>query len=72
MSNIIPYGRQHINYNDKKLVTKTLSNQLITTGNEVNRFEKKIKNYLKCKFATVCSSGTSAIFLALALSLIHI
>ena len=66
MSNIIPYGRQHINYNDKKLVTKTLSNQLITTGNEVNRFEKKIKNYLKCKFATVCSSGTSAIFLALA------
>ena len=27
---------------------------------------KKIKNYLKCKFATVCSSGTSAIFLALA------
>ena len=47
MSNIIPYGRQHINYNDKKLVTKTLSNQLITTGNEVNRFEKKNKKLLK-------------------------
>ena len=65
MKNIIPYGKQNINDSDKKAVYKTLSNELITTGEEVQKFENSLKNYLKCKFVTVCNSGTSAIFLAL-------
>ena len=61
----IPYGRQFIDNTDKKSVLKALSNDLITTGPLVERFEKQIKKYLKCKYSYVCSSGTAAIHLAL-------
>ena len=62
---IIPYGKQYIDKNDKLLVSKALSNNLITTGPYVKKFEKKLKEYLKCKFSYVCSSGTAAIHLAI-------
>ena len=61
----IPYGRQFIDKKDKNLVFKSLSNDLITTGPLVKKFEKKITNYLKCKYSFVCSSGTAAIHLAM-------
>jgi dTDP-4-amino-4,6-dideoxygalactose transaminase len=61
----IPYGRQFIDKKDKNLVFKSLSNDLITTGPLVKKFEKKIINYLKCKYSFVCSSGTAAIHLAM-------
>ena len=61
----IPYGRQFIDNSDKKSVLKALSNDLITTGPLVARFERQIKKYLKCKYSYVCSSGTAAIHLAL-------
>jgi len=61
----IPYGKQYIDNEDKKLVLKSLSNRLITTGPIVQKFEKKLQNYLKSKYSYVCSSGTSAIHLAL-------
>jgi len=63
--NLIPYGKQYIDKNDIRLVAKSLRNSLITTGKYVINFEKKIQNYLNCKFATTCNSGTSAIYLAL-------
>ena len=62
---IIPYGKQFIDHTDKKSVLKTLSNDLITTGPQVSKFEKKICDYLDVKYSTVCNSGTSAIYLAL-------
>ena len=61
----IPYGRQFIDNADKKLVLESLSNDLITTGPFVEKFERKIKTYLKCKYSYVCNSGTSAIHLAM-------
>ena len=61
----IPYGRQFIDNADKKLVLESLSNNLITTGPFVEKFERKIKKYLKCKYSYVCSSGTAAIHLAM-------
>ena len=61
----IPYGRQFIDKNDKKLVLSSLSSDLITTGPFVKKFEKNLKNYLKCKYSFVCSSGTAAIHLAM-------
>tara|TARA_B110000037_G_scaffold156519_1_gene176581 strand:- start:1210 stop:2358 length:1149 start_codon:yes stop_codon:yes gene_type:complete len=61
----IPYGRQFIDDADKKLVLESLSNNLITTGPFVEKFERKIKKYLKCKYSYVCSSGTAAIHLAM-------
>ena len=42
----IPYGRQFIDRKDKKLVLNSLSNNLITTGPYVEKFEKQIKKYL--------------------------
>ena len=62
---IIPYGRQHISSSDINAVKKTLKNNLITNGKEVFNFEKKVSNYLKCKYVSSCNSGTSALFLAL-------
>lgn len=61
----IPYGRQFIDNKDIKLVTKSLSNDLITTGPFVKKFEINLKKYLNCKYSYVCNSGTSAIHLAL-------
>jgi dTDP-4-amino-4,6-dideoxygalactose transaminase len=62
---LIPYGKQYIDQDDIRSVSKVLKNEKITSGKEVANFEKKISHYLKCKFAHVCNSGTSAIFLAL-------
>ena len=61
----IPYGKQLIDSNDKKLVLSSLSSELITTGPIVEKFEKQIKKYLNCKYSYVCNSGTSAIHLAM-------
>ena len=60
----IPYGRQYIDKKDIKGVQKTLENDLITSGNEAIKFEKKISSFLNCKYATTCNSGTSAIYLS--------
>ena len=62
---LIPYGRQHISNSDIKAVKKSLKSRLITNGEVVSSFEKKISNYLKCKYVSTCNSGTSALFLAL-------
>lgn len=61
----IPYGRQYIDSTDIKSVLKTLENEKITTGPIVEKFEKEISSYLSCKYSSACSSGTSAIFLAM-------
>ena len=62
---IIPYGRQSIDKIDKSLVLDTLSNDLITTGPYVKKFEIQLSKYLKCKYSYACSSGTAAIHLAM-------
>jgi dTDP-4-amino-4,6-dideoxygalactose transaminase len=61
----IPYGKQFIDKEDKKSVLNSLSNDLITTGPLVEKFEKELNKYLKCKYSYVCSSGTAAIHLAM-------
>jgi dTDP-4-amino-4,6-dideoxygalactose transaminase len=60
----IPYGRQYIDSQDIRFVSKALKQDLITTGNYVKKFEKNICKFLKVKFAVSCSTGTSAIHLA--------
>ncbi len=61
----ITYGRQFIDNRDKKSVLNSLSNDLITTGPYVEKFENGLKKYFKCKYSYVCSSGTAAIHLAM-------
>jgi len=63
--NFIPYGRQHIDNQDIKIVSKALKQSLITTGIYVKKFENQIKKLLQSKFAISCSSGTAGLHLAL-------
>ena len=42
---IIPYGKQYIDIKDKASVSEVLSNDLITTGPYVKKFEKKLEEY---------------------------
>jgi dTDP-4-amino-4,6-dideoxygalactose transaminase len=60
----IPYGRQFINYQDIKFVSKSLKEDLITTGNYVKKFENNISKFFNVKYASTCNSGTSALHLA--------
>jgi len=65
MKKKINYGSQFIDLNDINSVKTSLTNELITSGNLVKKFEDKISNYTKAKFSITCNNGTSAIYLAL-------
>ena len=67
----IPYGRHYIDQKDIDSVKKSLTLDKITTGNLVKKFENKISRYTKSKFSLVCSSGTSAIYLAMKKQLLN-
>lgn len=60
----IPYGRQYIDSQDIKFVSKALKQDLITTGKYVKKFENNISKILDVKFTVSCSSGTSALHMA--------
>lgn len=62
--NKIYYGRQDINSEDILSVSKALKHDLITTGKNVNKFEKKISQFLKSKYAVACNSATSGLHLS--------
>ena len=62
---IIPYGRQYIDSQDIKSVSKALKEDLITTGHYVKKFENKITKFLKVKYVASCNSGTAAIHMSL-------
>ena len=61
----IPYGKQFIDNQDKKFLLNSLSGDLITTGPYVRKFENKISKFFKSKYSYACSSGTSALHLAM-------
>ena len=65
MKKKINYGSQFIDLDDINSVKTSLTNELITSGNLVKKFEDKISNYTKAKFSITCNNGTSAIYLAL-------
>jgi len=61
----LPYGKQLIDKQDIQFVSKSLEEKLITGGNYVKKFERKVSTFLKNKFTISCNSGTSALHLAL-------
>ncbi len=60
----IPYGNHYFDNQDKKELVKSLNLEKISSGPNVEIFEKKIKKYLKTKYVLTTSSGTSALDLA--------
>lgn len=61
----INYNKQYIDDKDINEVSKALKSNLITTGPYLDRLEDKFKKYLSVKEVVACSSGTSAIFIAM-------
>jgi UDP-4-amino-4,6-dideoxy-N-acetyl-beta-L-altrosamine transaminase len=61
---MISYGKQNINKNDIDSVVKVLKSNFLTQGPAVLDFEKKLKNYIRSKYALAVSSATSGLFIA--------
>ena len=61
---MINYSSQNIDQKDINSVIKTLKSKWLTTGPEVERFEKNIKKKVNSKFCSVVNSATSALHLA--------
>ena len=64
MKKTIPYGGQFIDSQDIKSVSKSLKKELISGGDLIKKFEKKISNFLNVKHTLSCSSGTAALHLS--------
>lgn len=61
----IPYGRQFIDEDDINAVVETLRSPFLTQGPAISRFEGAFADYTCAKHAIACSSGTSALHLAM-------
>jgi perosamine synthetase len=64
-SMLITHSRPTIDQEDIKRVTEVLASGRIAQGEEVKRFENSVANFVGAKYAVACSSGTSALHLAL-------
>jgi dTDP-4-amino-4,6-dideoxygalactose transaminase len=62
---MIPHSKPTIAQDDVEAVTKVLQSGMIAQGEMVAQFEKRFAHFIGKKHAIACSSGTSAIHLAL-------
>lgn len=63
--NMLNYGKQTIDEEDKQYVLNVLNeNKYLTTGPRVTEFENKVKKYCNVKYACAVNSGTAALHLA--------
>jgi UDP-4-amino-4,6-dideoxy-N-acetyl-beta-L-altrosamine transaminase len=65
-SGYLPYGRQCIDDDDVAAVTAVLRGDFLTTGPSVDAFEIALAESVGASYAVVCSSGTSALHIAMA------
>ena len=63
MSKTISYGSQSVDDKDIKSVVKVLKSNYLTQGPFVKKFEKDLKKNYNCKYSTVVSNGSVALFL---------
>ena len=63
---MIPLSVPNLKGNEKKYLKKCISTEFVSSvGEYVNIFEKNISKFTKSKYAVACSSGTTALHLAL-------
>lgn len=62
---IIAHSQPLINEKEINLISKVIKSKHISSGKYVARFEKQLAYFLKIKYASAVSSGTSALHLAL-------
>ena len=66
LNKFIPVNEPLITNSDAKSVYKAVKSGLISSsGNEINKFEKKFAKIINKKFATTVSNGTAALEIAL-------
>lgn len=58
------YGRQYIDDEDINAVLKILKSDYLTTGPQIEVFEKSVADYVGSKYAVAVSSGTAALHMA--------
>lgn len=63
-TSLLPYGKQSIDEDDIQAVVKVLKSDYLTTGPEIERFEKRIAEYVGAKYAIAFSNGTAALHAA--------
>lgn len=63
MTEFLPYGRQSIDEDDIAAVTAVLRSDWLTTGPEVEAFEKDFASAVDAPYAVSCSSGTAGLHL---------
>ncbi|MBO0995706.1 UDP-4-amino-4,6-dideoxy-N-acetyl-beta-L-altrosamine transaminase [Bacillus sp. SD088] len=61
---LLPYGKQSIDGDDIQAVINVLKSDYVTTGPEIERFEKRIAEYVGAKYAVAFSNGTAALHAA--------
>lgn len=61
---MIPYSRQIITKDDRKIVNSVLNSDFITQGNMIKKFEKSLASKVRAKFATGFNSATSALHIS--------
>lgn len=64
-SSFIPYGRQSLHPEDVQSILQTLESGWLTTGPQVETFEKAVADYLPMGHAIAVSSGTAALHCAM-------
>lgn len=63
---VLPYGYQTISREDIAVVTKVLKSDWLTTGPNVEEFEKKLAAYVGAKYAVAVCNATAALHIAVA------
>lgn len=61
---MIRYSTQNIDSNDIRSVKKVLKNEFLTQGPVNIKFEKKLSDYLNCKYSLSVSNASNALYLA--------
>jgi len=65
MNDMIPYGRQCIGADDIEAVASSLSSDWLTTGPEVEAFERDVATVFGAQHAVAVNSGTAALHAAM-------
>ena len=64
MSDVIPYGRQHVSEEDIEAVVEVLRSDYLTQGPVVPAFEGKVAHYCGASHAIATSNATAALHIA--------
>lgn len=63
-STMLPYGKQWIDDDDIEAVVQVLKSDLLTQGPAIDRFERKVAQYVGGLYAVAFSNGTAALHAA--------